>query len=239
MKRNTQFPNSENPRFRVAALATLIATGILLLTGLGGSAIAGPVNKDGKIYACYKVKGKPRGAMRVLFKGKRCKRGERRVAWIAAGAANSTSGSGHAGQSGATGQPGAAGSEGENGSELSAQVSTLNLKVEGLEKTLEGVTNGDLAGALATVKGLSNVQLDEAVKAVNGISNAKLKEAVDVVPLVDKVCDQATALTSQSNLLGEDLGSLVQVLDGVPLLGEIFGGVDVPDELDPFACATP
>lgn len=206
MERNTRFPNSENPRFRIAAFATLIATGILLLAGLGGSAIAGPVKKDGKIYACYKVKGKPRGAMRVLFKGKRCKRGERRVAWIAASSAHATQQSGSNGQPGSTGQQGTAG---EGDSELSARVNDLNLKVEGLEAILKGVTNEDLAKAVAAT------------------------------PLVEEVCGQVSTLTSQSNLLGEELDSLVGILDGVVLLGEIFGVIDVPEALDPFACATP
>ncbi|HEX7278475.1 MAG TPA: hypothetical protein VF255_02520 [Solirubrobacterales bacterium] len=168
MERNTWFPNYENPRFRIAALATLIATGLLLLAGLGGSAIAGPVNKDGKIYACYKVKGKPRGAMRVLFKGKRCKRGERRVAWVAASSSNATQQSGSTGQPGSVGQQGAAG---EDDSELSAQVHNLNLKVEGLEAILKGVTNDDLVKAVAAT------------------------------PLVEDVCGQVEELTGRSNAL--------------------------------------
>jgi len=205
MDRNIRFPNSENPRFRIVALATLIATGILLLTGLGGSAIAGPVNKDGKIYACYKVKGKPRGAMRVLFKGKRCKRGERRVAWVAASSPSVGQQSGSNSQPGSTGQPGAAG---ENSSELSAQVSNLNLKVEGLEAILKGVTNDDLT------------------------------KAVGSLPAVESLCGQVPDLAKQANLLGGGLNGLIGVLTGVPLVGDVFDGVPVPDplELEEFDC---
>lgn len=233
------FRNSENPRFRIAALATLIATGILLLTGLGGSAIAGPVNKDGKIYACYKVKGQPRGAMRVLFKGKRCKRGERRVAWIADGPSVDNQRAGGAGADGQSGSGGQAGEAGASGSTLSTEVAGLALRIDGLEGVLQGVENKELSTALSTVKGLSGVQLKEAVDAVDGITNAKLLEAVEAAPLVDEVCGQVSTLTSQSNLLGEELDSLVGILDGVVLLGEIFGVLDVPEALDPFACATP
>ncbi len=233
-----RFPSSENPRFRVATLATLIATGILLLIGLGGSAIAGPVNKDGKIYACYKVKGKPRGAMRVLFKGKRCKRGERRVAWVAAGSSAGNQQAGGAGADGQSGPAGQAGQAGASSSTLSTEVAGLALRIDGLEGVLQGIGNKELSTALATVKGLSGVQLKEAVDAVDGITNAKLLEAIEAVPLVDEVCGQVSALISQSNLLGEELDSLVGILDGVVLLGEIFGVLDVPEALDPFACAT-
>lgn len=168
MRKNPALRHPERPLFRAGALIALFATGALLLTGLVGTAAAAPVKKDGRIYACYKVKGKPRGAMRVLFKGKRCKRGERRVAWVAASSPNATQHSGSSGQPGSAGQQGAAG---EDDSELSAQVNDLNLKVEGLEAILKGVTNDDLTKAIAAT------------------------------PLVEDICGQVEELTGRSNAL--------------------------------------
>lgn len=40
------------------------------LTLLPGAAGAAPIGKDGRIFACYKVKGKPKGALRVLINRK-------------------------------------------------------------------------------------------------------------------------------------------------------------------------
>lgn len=238
MNKNTEFLDPEKPQFRALALVALAVTGVLLLASLVGSAAAAPVKRDGKIYACYKVKGKPRGAMRVLFKGKRCRRGERRVAWVAAGSSTRPS-AGADGQPGQDGRDGQAGPTDASSSTLSTDVAGLSLRIDGLEEALEGVDNQELLAALSTVDGLSGLQLKEAVDAVSGITNAQLLEAVEAAPLVDEVCGQVSTLTSQSNLLGDELGSLVGILDGVVLLGEIFGGLNVPTALDPFACATP
>jgi len=51
------------PRLRFAVIA--LAVGLALV--LGGTASAKPlIGKDGKIHACYRVKGKPRSMIRVI-----------------------------------------------------------------------------------------------------------------------------------------------------------------------------
>lgn len=186
---------------RVVVVAALTA----LLACLAGSASAERhklVGRDGKIHACYRVKGKPKGMVRVVRGANhRCRRGERRMAWRVA--ANADGASGAQGQSGSPG--GASSSSSTDLAALEGKVGALAFKVEALEGIL------------------------------SGISNADLQEAIDAAPLVAAVCDQATLLTEQSNLLGEELDGLVTTLGGT-ILGAIFGGIEVPAALDPFSC---
>lgn len=65
-------------RYAAVALVGIAMLGWHLESGSAKPRIV----KDGKIHACYKVKGKPRGALRVV-KGRkgRCRRGERKVSW--------------------------------------------------------------------------------------------------------------------------------------------------------------
>ncbi len=133
------------PRLSLAVVATATAF-VLALTG---SAAAKPlVGQDGKIHACYRVKGKPKGGLRVVKSAKaRCRRGERKVAWVASGAI---------GQSGAPGASGHQGAQGPNGSSSSSsileeKVLTLTERVEDLEAILQGVTNSQLLAAIDSV----------------------------------------------------------------------------------------
>lgn len=121
----------------------------MLLVGIAGTASAAPLGKNGKIYACYKVKGKPKGALRVVRGAKaRCKRGERKVTWSAV-ASGESSGQGSQGQSGASGSAGASPSASEIA--LKSEVASLALKVDALEGVLQGITNEDLLGAVNAV----------------------------------------------------------------------------------------
>lgn len=213
------------PRLHPAVGAAVLAAAVLSL-GPAGSASARPaIGKDGKIRACYKVKGKPRGALRVV-KGRkvRCKRGERKVAWTARGAVGQR---GADGAQGAAGQPGAAGTYSSDLASqvesLAARVAALEGQVTSLEATLAGVTNADLTGALNTVEGLTNEDLTSAVNAL---------------PTVESLCTQTSTLTAQVN-------QLAQVIEGLGLNGvlEALGGVleipALPPELEPFACSVP
>jgi hypothetical protein len=213
-----------NFRFGFGA-ASVVALLAVLTALFGWSAVAGasPVHKDGKIYACYRVKGKPKGAMRVLFKGKHCKRGERRMAWIAAAPTGSSGSTGAAGQAGGGGSNGNNGNNGANGdgeSNLQAKVSTLGVKIDGLEGVLEGVTNGELTDALNTV---------------GGIDNSELTEAVGAVPDVKSLCGQTEELNSQMNEVTEGVEGLS--LNGVlTTLGGILNVPALPELLDPYTC---
>ncbi len=219
MNRNAAFREPVNPRLLLVSIALLLSTAMVLV-GLVGTASAAPLSKDGKIYACYKVKGKPKGAMRIVRSSKaRCKRGERKVAWNAVPVGSQA---GTPGQAGSAGQSDGSGSDGSGSNEaaLKTEVAALSMRLEALEGVLAGVTNGDLKGMLGTLQGLDNEDLVGAVNAV---------------PVVDALCEQTPELVDQVNGVGSAMGGLVSVLNGT-ILGPIFGSVSVPAALDPFSC---
>jgi hypothetical protein len=116
-------------------IVSLVGAAILLFALVGTAGAASPVGKDGKIHACYRVKGKPRGSLRVVPQSqKRCKRGERKVAWNASsmtgvpgvdGTAGNTGG-----QSGSNGTNGSSGADGTNGSRQRSRTQNPNLLAE-------------------------------------------------------------------------------------------------------------
>ncbi|HWA55220.1 MAG TPA: hypothetical protein VG816_13710 [Solirubrobacterales bacterium] len=207
-----------------ALIVSLVGAAILLFALVGTAGAASPVGKDGKIHACYRVKGKPKGSLRIVpAKQKRCKRGERKVSW----SASSTTGiPGVNGTTGTTagGQSGASGTNGTNGNELAlkSQITDLALKLEGLEGILSGLTNNKLLGAVDAVKGLTNSDLTEAVQAV---------------PVVEQLCTQSSALTEQDNLLTKGLTEEVS-LGGVLPVGLLLN-LPTISELNGFTCGTP
>jgi hypothetical protein len=212
---------------RVSLLLSLALVGLFSLALTSTAAAAPAIGKGGQIGACYMVKGKAKGAMRVVPASKKCRRGERKLAWNVAGApgaAGAPGGAGPQGQAGSPGTPGASGAGGAPGATvagLETEVASLALQVEALENILDGVTNSDLTGAIDTL---------------DGVTNAELLEAVSAVPVLESVCGEVSGLITQSNLLGGSVGSLVTTLTGT-LLGPIFGAIDPPDALDPFTCA--
>ncbi|HEX4465288.1 MAG TPA: hypothetical protein VH042_11685 [Solirubrobacterales bacterium] len=202
-----------------------LAAAAMLLAALGGSAsAASPVGKDGTIHACYRVKGKPKGNLRVVAAKARCKRGERKVVWSATGQNGQSGSSGQNGSSG-SGQQGQAGTDGTPSPgevALKTQVASLNLKIDGLEEVLGGLTKGDLLGAVNTVKGLNNTDLTE---------------TVDALPLVSSLCTQNEELAEQINLISgvvENLG-LSSALEALGLLVI----PTLPADLPPLGCGTP
>lgn len=229
------------PHVNVKALiVSLVGAAILLFALVGTAGAASPVGKDGKIHACYRVKGKPKGSLRIVpAKQKRCKRGERKVAWNASSMTGVPGVNGTVGTTGSS-QAGANGANGTDGSTeagLKTQVASLNVKIDSLEKTLEGVTNGDLVGSLQTLEGLDNEDLLGAVDAVEGLTNDDLTEAVQSAPLVGALCDQNEALTEQIDLIAGVVGGL-----GLSPALEALGLLEIPELPDPlgsFSCATP
>ncbi len=222
-------------------LGLLMAMGTVLLWGAAGAAAASPVGKDGRIHACYRVKGKPKGGLRIVLSAKsRCKKGERKVAWSAAGfsggsGASGQSGSSGSGSSGAGGENGVAGTNGAAGANekaLEAKVASLAVKVNGLEDLLQGVGSGDLAGAVGTLNGVTNGELTGAVATLDGLTNAGLTKAVNGVPALNSLCTQASQLTGGLNSLNTGIG-------GISVLG--FSGLSLntaslPETLSPYAC---
>lgn len=168
---------------RYRSVAVLIALGMVLLLWLSAPAAQGAVGGDGQIHACYRVKGKPKGALRVVRSARaHCRRGERKATWSVAPSSGATSQGGQ----GAQGQAGASGSAGSDEAALKAQVGALSLRVEALEGILQGITNGELTGVLATL---------------SGVTNPELANAINSVPLVEEMCGQTEELTGRSNAL--------------------------------------
>jgi hypothetical protein len=222
---------------------------VMWLSILGGVAAAGPV-KNGKILACYKVKGKPKGSLRVLFKGKKCKRGERRVAWTAADTVGPPGASGQTGESGHS----APASPGSESAILESKVAALTLKVESLEQALAGFEglDEDLGGVLSKVQGLEgglngvqgdlsdvegglgNVEggLGNVQATLAGVTNGELTKAVDVAPAVEPLCEQASDLTAGLNLLNTGI-------EGLEILGNPLLSLDMsslPEPVGAFTC---
>jgi hypothetical protein len=192
-----------NRSFSLLSLCLSLALVGLISVVFAGSAIAAqPVTKNGKVSACYRVKGKAKGAMRVVPAGKKCRKGERKLAWNVAGQPGQNGARGAAGSDGATGATGPAGAATTNNeTALQAKIAGLTLKIEGLEGILAGVTNGDLTGTVAKLSGISGLQLTE---------------TVGTLPVVGSLCTQATGLTTQVNtvrtsLLGTTLAGIIPV----------------------------
>lgn len=237
----------------------LLTAAAMLLVGLCGSASAArSIGKGGSIQACYKVKGKQKGAMRVVPSGKKCKKGERKLAWRIAGVPGQTGAAGTGGAGGgsgsATGQNGTNGGSGTNGTDgntatLESKIAGLNLKIDGLEKvldglnngeltgvvdTLDGVTNGQLKGVVDTLDGVTNGELTGALDAVDGLSALELGKAVDSLPVLESVCDQTSGLTGGLDAVNEGIKGL-SVL-GLPSLSLGNLGLLPNNLLDEYNC---
>lgn len=209
MRKNIEVHGFANRPKRSLRLS-LLAAGVLLLACLGGSAQAAPVGKDGQIHACYRVKGKPRGLLRVVRSARaHCRRGERKVSWSVASTSgpsgqNGQDGEGQAGPSGV----GASSATTSKEAALQTQIAGLTLKVEKLEGLLGGISSGQLSALPSRVSGLEDVlegvgneSLTNALDAVQGLSNSELTEAVGLAPVVETLCAQNEELAEQINLI--------------------------------------
>jgi hypothetical protein len=185
---------------RALGLVVSLALVGLLVGVFAGSAVAAPIAMNGKVNACYKVKGKAKGAMRVVPAAKKCRKGERKLAWSVAGPPGAAGPAGSGGSTGTAGAIGATGATGPAGAaataseaNLQTKIAGLTLKVEGLEGILAGVTNGELTGV---------------VDKLDGVTGLELSETVAALPLVDTLCTQTSTLTGQANLLRGVVGGL-------------------------------
>jgi hypothetical protein len=87
----------------------------LVILGLGVSGIAGAAKKPSgrqQVTGCYAKKS---GVLRVITRGKRCKRGERKIAWTKSGQRGDRGPRGVRGPAGADGQSGTRGATGAAG----------------------------------------------------------------------------------------------------------------------------
>jgi hypothetical protein len=199
---------------KLAAIVVVALLGIVLasLCLTGTASAASLVGKDGRIHACYKVKGKAKGTLRVVRSAKaRCPRHWKKVAWNARGQSGFSGGEGFSGEQGSGGESGQGGAKGDTGAQgTAAKVSSLESKVTQL---------------LGQVKSLESI--------LGGINNAQLKEAIGAVPVVQTLCSQAGKLNEQSTKLGESMQALNGVLGPLVIA---FVPVSVPTALPAFAC---
>jgi hypothetical protein len=236
MNKNAVTHVSLNTRFLLTPMVVLAAAATLLVGLVGTASAAAPIGKDGTIHACYRVKGKPKGGLRVVPSAKkRCKRGERKVTWSVADSAGQAGAVGQTGAgaaSGQTGQAGATGSSSGNEAALQSKIASLALKLEGLEGVLGGISHGDLQGVLGTVKGVDNSELLGAVKAVKGLTNSDLLDSVDAVKGLTNN-DLLSSVDAVKGLTNGDLTGAVDAVTGLTNadLTEAVDSLPVIDEL--------
>ena len=80
----------------------LLAAAALCAALAGDAGAAKLVGKDGKVYACYRTKGKAKGAVRLVAKHKHCRKGEKKISWNVTGKHGEV---GQDGESAAGGRP--------------------------------------------------------------------------------------------------------------------------------------
>lgn len=205
-------------RLRIGAIATAAAmvAALLAMTVGAGSASArpaakNPLSKDGVIYACYKVKGKERGALRVVRHPRACRklRGWHRTAWSAIDSFGVSGQHGAAGANGGGGPPGPQGAPGQSG-----------------EPGQQGVAGTVEQSLIETIQ-TQSLQIDELTEQVTTLTG-------DVTVLgetVEDVCGQVSDVTEQTDLLagvigGISLDTLLAVLLEVPPLPAALGEYD-------------
>lgn len=138
----------------LVSVSGLLLLGALLLVAAPPASAASLVAKDGKIHACYKVKGKGKGTLRVVRSAKaRCPKKWKKVAWDAGG---SPGAQGAPGAPGAAGEPGSKGETGLPGrnenavvNELEDKVTELLGKVQALESLVANL--GALEGVVGSL----------------------------------------------------------------------------------------
>lgn len=166
----------------------LLVAALALLVSAPAASTHKIVGRDGKIHACYRVKGKPKGALRVVRSHKvRCRRGERKIAWAVAAV------SGAAGAGGAQGTQGGEGPSGDSAlaAKLTEQVNSLSARVDSLESTLAGVTNADLLAAIDSLPAIDSLceQSEDLTEQVNLLGDAVgglgLSPALEAIGLLE------------------------------------------------------
>jgi hypothetical protein len=208
-----------NPGSRIGAFAlALLATAALCVAAVVGDASGALVGKNGRVYACYKAKGKHKGAVRLVAKNAHCRKGEKKVSWSVTGPSGEN---GSNGENGTGGEGGAGGEKGTTGTQgLEKQVQQLTNKVTSLESVLKGITNTELLGALSKLQGISGTQLQETVAS---LADAKA------------LCAQATVLTNRANEFTGAFGGF-SLNSALTLLGGVLNTPTLAAPLSSFAC---
>lgn len=229
---------------RIGVIATMAALCALVFS-TAGAATARPLGKDGTIHACYKAKGKNRGALRVVPTSRGCRkmRGWRSVSWsaVGTGASGQVGSQGTAEGSGAQGQPGSPGSPGPEGKQgqqgVAGQVEkslldTIQIQTDEINALTNQVT--DLSGEVAGLEGdLTDLTggLGDLEGEVTNLSGGLM----DLEGTVDETCSQLSVLTDQtdeiiSGVTGVALNSALQ------LIGGLVSFPNLPAALGTFEC---
>lgn len=205
-------------RHPALAVFLLALCAFVVLTSSPASA-ASLVGKDGKIHACYKVKGKAKGSLRVVRSAKaKCPKRWKKVSWYA---------SGPAGPQGESGPNGANGETGTNGSSgLPGTTATGTVVVKGLEDKVAELLN-KVTSLETILAGINNQQLKEAIAS---IADVKALETT-----VGSLCSQSSTLTSQLNSVESALGGL-SLNSVLTTLGGVLNIPALPGPLSSFSC---
>lgn len=230
-------------RFKFGVTATVVAICALVLSMAGaGTAAARPIGSNGVINACFKAKGKNKGALRVVSNRGGCKRlrgGWRPMSWSVNG---SSGGSGQSGAPGASGGAGQAGPKGDTGPEgtqgaagqveksLLETIQSQSTQINSLSKEVT-----DLTGEVLNLEsGLSGLGVD--VLDLEGDLTGLSGDVTDLEGTVDDACDQLSAVTDQSDELLGAFGDL-SLNNALQILGGVLEVPTLPAALGTFECS--
>ena len=68
-------------KLALLAVSACLCAGLLLAALAESGSAAGLLGKDGRVYACYRTKGKAKGSVRLVAKRKHCRKGEKKISW--------------------------------------------------------------------------------------------------------------------------------------------------------------
>lgn len=208
---------------KIGVIATVAALSTFLFSTAGVATATQPLGKNGVIYACFKAKGKNKGALRVVASKRGCKKlrgGWRPVSWSANGSSGASGQSGTQGSAGTSGErgpqgnPGPEGKEGEQGltgtveESLVETIQTQTTQIHDLTQQVTGLS-GELLGLEADL----NTQVTSLTNEVTGLTN----EVLGLEDTVKSACTQLSALTDQSDELIGKVGG-IELLGGLGVL---------------------
>lgn len=222
-------------RLAVAATAAAMLAVPLLGTASAEAASPRPFTENGVVHVCFKVRGKQRGAMRIVPHPRRCKRmrGWRRTAWTAIGFPGPNGAPGLPGPQGATGDEGPEGDRGPQGAAGAVEeslIETVNSQATEIEALSNQVTT--LTGEVASLEG-GLTGLEGTVGGLSGEVTGLGGEVDALDETVESACTQLSLLTNSTDELigavgGISLDTLLAVVLEIPPL---------PATLGEFECA--
>lgn len=189
---------------------------LLALVAGSGAASAQPYAANGVVSACYKAKGKSKGALRLVKSTRSCKRarGWRPVAWSAAGPQGAPGPSSAAGQASPTGTPGPEGPPGPQGEQGSPGI------VGGVEQSLLDTIEDQAAQIAALTDQVNSLTGD--LGDVEGLVTGLTGDLGDLEGVVDGACDQLGLVTERSDELLSTLENS-SIGGTLPIVGSVVG----------------